>query len=186
MLWYFHRGTLISIMYSACMNSTWLEIGGVTSWYQSRLPVGNPLPTLWSKLSLAFAKLFYSQCHVAYQPTSQTISPSLILGSFSPYLYSGTLISYLFRVKRILLTLTLGSRDYFSRRAPPFYGWSTNSPEDSSIGLFDRTITFSFPLVCLTFPVLWLIWAAMIPCLCKHLGVLLCQKALLPLSMTFR
>ena len=36
---------------------------------------------------------------MAYRPTSQTIPPSLVLGSFSPYLYSGTLISHLFRVK---------------------------------------------------------------------------------------
>ena len=99
MLWYFHRGTLISIMYNACMNSTWLEIGGVTSWYQSRLPVGNPLPTLWSKLSLVFAKLLYWQISHTTLGLSAHVANWVILGSFSPYLYSGTLISHLFRVK---------------------------------------------------------------------------------------
>ena len=37
-----------------------IEIGGVTSWYQSRLPVGNPLTTPWSKLSLVFAKNYFA------------------------------------------------------------------------------------------------------------------------------
>ena len=32
-------------------------IRGVTSWYQSRLPVGIPLPTPWPKSSLDFTKL---------------------------------------------------------------------------------------------------------------------------------
>ena len=31
---------------------------GATSWYQSRLPVGHPLPTPWSKLSLVIANYF--------------------------------------------------------------------------------------------------------------------------------
>ena len=41
----------------------------------------------------------------------------VILGSFSSHLYSGTLISHLFGLK-ILLTLTLGSRDYFLPETP--------------------------------------------------------------------
>ena len=35
---------------------TRLDFEGVTSWYQSRLPVGHPLPTPWSKLSLVIGK----------------------------------------------------------------------------------------------------------------------------------
>src|SRR4051812_8730978 len=35
------------------------DFGGVISWYQSRLPVGHPIPTPWSKSSLVFAKLLY-------------------------------------------------------------------------------------------------------------------------------
>ena len=50
---------------------------------------------------------------------SAHVAKWVVLGSFSPYLYSRILLSHLFRVKWILLTLTLGSRDYFSRRAPP-------------------------------------------------------------------
>ena len=49
----------------------------------------------------------------------------MVLGSFSPHLYSGTLLSLPFRLK-ILLTLTLGSRDhihpeFFSQ--PLFESW---------------------------------------------------------------
>ena len=40
----------------ACMISVRLN-RGVTSWYQSRLPVGIPLPTPWPKSSLDIAKL---------------------------------------------------------------------------------------------------------------------------------
>ena len=36
----------------------------------------------------------------------------MVLGSFTPYLYSGNLLSYPFGLK-VLLTLTLGSRDHF-------------------------------------------------------------------------
>ena len=32
--------------------------GGVTSWYQSRLPIGSPFPTPWPKLSLVFKNYF--------------------------------------------------------------------------------------------------------------------------------
>ena len=43
----------------------------------------------------------------------------VVLGSFTPHLYSGTLLSYPFGLK-ILLTLTLGSRDYFLPESPSF------------------------------------------------------------------
>src|SRR3954471_19587230 len=42
----------------------------------------------------------------------------VVLASFSPYLYSGTLLSHPFGLQ-ILLTLTLGSRDYFLPESPP-------------------------------------------------------------------
>ena len=41
----------------------------------------------------------------------------VVLGSFTPRLYSGTLISCLFGLK-ILLTLTLGSRNHFLPESP--------------------------------------------------------------------
>ena len=37
-----------------------------------------------------------------------------------------------------------------------------------SIGLFNPIITFSFPLVCLTLLMIYMIWAVMIPCLWQH------------------
>ena len=45
-----------------------------------------------------------------------------------------------------------------------------------SIVLFSPIITFSFPLFCLTFLVIWLNWAVRIPCLGKHLIIQLCQQ----------
>ena len=44
-----------------------------------------------------------------------------------------------------------------------------------SIVLFDLMITFSFPLICLTFLVIHMISVVVFFCLCKHLGVQPCQ-----------
>src|SRR3990170_2319002 len=45
------------------------------------------------------------------------VTNRVVLGSFIPRLYSGTLISRLFGLK-ILLTLTLGSRNHFLPESP--------------------------------------------------------------------
>src|SRR3990170_7483400 len=83
---------------------------GATSWYQRRLPVGSPFPTPWPKLSLVFEKNYFTNIVVWLTgPHRQWMG----LGSFIPLLYSGILISLLFRLK-ILLTLTLGSRDHIN------------------------------------------------------------------------
>src|SRR3954465_7705908 len=100
-------------MYDYC---TRLDFEGVTSWYQSRLPVGHPLPTPWSKSSLEFAKILANSVGWLIGPRRKNW---VVLASFSPHLYSGTLLSYPFGLK-ILLTLTLGSRDYFLPESPSF------------------------------------------------------------------
>ena len=70
-------------------------IGGVTSWYQSRLPVGIPLPHSLAEVESRHCKtvlltwLCSPWAHVAIW---------VVLGSFIPRIYSGTLISFLFRL----------------------------------------------------------------------------------------
>ena len=107
-LWYLPVSLWSRACTFACMISAWSS-RGITSWYQSRLPVGSPLPIPWSKLSLVFEKLCFTNMAVWLTgPRRQWV----VLGSFIPHLYSGTLISLLFGLK-ILLTLTLGSRNHF-------------------------------------------------------------------------
>ena len=115
MLWY----STVTPWSRSCTLRVWLlymiEIGGVTSWYQSRLPVGNPLTTPWSKLSLVFAKTILLTYYLAYGPTLLSLRvKSMVLGSFSPHLYSGNLISLLFRVKDLA-----NSNSRFSWLLPP-------------------------------------------------------------------
>ena len=89
-------------------------IGGVTSWYQSRLPVGIPLPTPWPKLSLVDENCF---TNLAVRP----MGPRHQLGGIrifysSSILWDSDLSSI--RVKCILLNLTLGSRDRIHPESP--------------------------------------------------------------------
>ena len=70
------------------------QIRGATSWYQSGLPVGISFHTPWPKSSLVIEKLLLTwlcglRAHVALW---------VVLGSFTPHPYSGTLISLLFRL----------------------------------------------------------------------------------------
>ena len=90
----------------------WIE--GVTSWYQSRLPVGSPFPTPWPKLSLAFENGFTNMVVWLTGPRRHWV----VLGSFTPrpLLWDSDLSSI--RVKWILLNLTLGSRYLFHPESP--------------------------------------------------------------------
>ena len=65
----------------------WIE--GVTSWYQSRLPLGSPFPTPWPKLSLE-TENYFTNLAVCLTGTRRHW---VVLGSFIPCLYFGTLIS---------------------------------------------------------------------------------------------
>ena len=86
---------------------------GVTSWYQSQLPVGSPFPTPWSKLSLVVQNYFTNLAVWLMGPRRHWV----VLGSFIPRLYSRTLIFRLFGLN-ILLSLTLGSRTHFLPESP--------------------------------------------------------------------
>ena len=75
-----------------------------------RTPPSNSLVVVESsvwKTGLLTLDVWLTGPHRQYHP--------LVLGSFIPYLYSGTLISLPFGLK-ILLTLTLGSRDHIGLR----------------------------------------------------------------------
>ena len=89
-------------------------IGGVTSWYQSRLPVGIPLPTPWPKSSLDITKTFTYLAVCLTGPRRHRV----VVGSFipRPILWDSDISSI--RVKWILLNLTLGSRYHFHPESP--------------------------------------------------------------------
>ena len=65
----------------------WIE--GVTSWYQSRLPLGSPLSNSLAEVESSHWKTFTNIGCVSYDPRRHWV----VLGSFTPRLYSGTLIS---------------------------------------------------------------------------------------------
>ena len=68
------------------------QIGGVTSWYQSRLPVGIPLSNSLAEVESSHCKTFTNMAVWLTGPRRHWV----VLGSFTPCLYSGTLISLLF------------------------------------------------------------------------------------------
>ena len=67
-------------------------IGGITSWYQSRLPVGIPLPHSLAEVESSHYKTF-TNMDVCLTGSHRHWE---VLGSFIPRLYSGTTISLLF------------------------------------------------------------------------------------------
>ena len=67
-------------------------IGGVTSWYQSRLPVGIPLSNSLAEVESSHWKTFTNMAVWLTGPRRHWV----VLGSFTPRLYSGILISLLF------------------------------------------------------------------------------------------
>ena len=69
-------------------------IGGVTSWYQSRLSVGIPLPHSLAEVECSHYKTFTNMVVWLTGPCRHWV----VLGPFTPRLYSGTLISLLFRL----------------------------------------------------------------------------------------
>ena len=89
-------------------------IGGVTSWYQSRLPLGSPLSNSLAKVESSHWKTFTNIGCVAYGPTSP-LGGIRIFYSLS-ILWDSDLSSI--RVKWILLNLTLGSRYHFHPESP--------------------------------------------------------------------
>ena len=114
-------------------------IGGVTSWYQSRLPVGIPLPTPWPKSSLNFTKLLLTwlcvlRAHVAIW---------VVVGSFTPWslLWDSELSST--RVKRFLLKSDFRFSKILSPGEPLQSRWSPTAPED-----FEVTRRNSFETLC--------------------------------------
>src|SRR3990170_7773793 len=86
---------------------------GVTSWYQSRLPVGTPFPTPWPKLSLDKENCFTNMVVWLTGPRHQLGGIRIFYSS--SILWDSDLSSI--RVK-ILLTLTLGSRNHFLPKNP--------------------------------------------------------------------
>ena len=69
-------------------------IGSVTSWYQSRLPVGIPLPHSLADVESSHYKTFTNMVVCLMGPCRHWV----VLGSFTPRLYSGILISLLFEL----------------------------------------------------------------------------------------
>ena len=67
-------------------------IGGVTSWYQSRLPVGIPLPHSLAEVESSHYKTFTNMVVSLTGPRHHWV----VLESFTPSLCSGTLVSHLF------------------------------------------------------------------------------------------
>ena len=132
----------VPYVYDYC---TRLDLEGITSWYQSRLPVGHPLPTPWSKSSLVFANYFANS--VVWLIVSRRKN-WMVLGSFSPHLYSRNLISLLFQVKDFA-----NSNSRFSWLLPP------GEPLISDDSLIDLKIPmilsdkFSGPYVPLAFSI---------------------------------
>ena len=89
-------------------------IGGVTSWYQSRLPVGIPLPHSLAEVESSHYKTFTNMDVSLTGPRRHRV----VLGSFTPrpLLWDSDLSSI--RVKWSLLNLTLGSRYHFHPESP--------------------------------------------------------------------
>ena len=84
-------------------------IGGVTSWYQSQLPVGIPLPHSLAEVESSHWKTFTNMAVWPMGPRRHQV----IVGYFTPRpILWGSDISSI-RVKWILLNLTLGSRYHF-------------------------------------------------------------------------
>ena len=113
-------------------------IGGVTSWYQSRLPIGILLPHSLAKVESSHYKTFTNMAVCLTGPRHHWV----VLGSFIPRLYSGILLSLLFRLNdftnynsRFSLPLLAGE--------PLHYKWSTASIEDS-----DNTLRCSPETLC--------------------------------------
>ena len=68
------------------------QIGGVTSWYQSQLPVGIPLSNSLAEVESRLYKTFTNMAMCLTGPRRHWV----VLESFIPRLYSRTLISLLF------------------------------------------------------------------------------------------
>ena len=114
-------------------------IGGVTSWYQSRLPVGIPLPTSWPKLSLVIPKLFTNMSVRLTAPRRHWV----VLESFIPCLYSGILISLLFGLNDFAKNKTNFRFSKILLPERPHFRWSHAAPEDS-----EHTLRCSLDTMC--------------------------------------
>ena len=90
------------------------QIKGVTSWYQSRLPVGIPLPTPWPKSSLVIEKTFTNMAVRLTGPRHHWVVVEFFIPQ--PILWDSDISSI--RVKWILLNLTLGSPYHFHPESP--------------------------------------------------------------------
>ena len=89
-------------------------IGGVTSWYQSWLPVGIPLSNSLAEVESSHWKTFTNMAVCLTGPRRHWV----VLGSFTPrpLLWDSDLSPI--RVKWILLNLILGSRYHFHPESP--------------------------------------------------------------------
>ena len=110
------------------------QIGGVTSWYQSRLPVGIPLPHSLAEVESRHCKTFTNMAVWPMGPRRLWV----VLGSFTPRLYSGTLISLLVGLNDFLKSNFRFSKT-LSPGEPLQSRWSPTAHED-----FKVTFRYSF------------------------------------------
>ena len=95
-------------------------IGGVTSWYQSRLPVGIPLPHSLAEDESSHYKFFTNMAVWLTGPCRHLGGIRIFYSS--SILWDSDLPSI--RVKIVLLTLTLGSRDHIHPESWIIYNYS--------------------------------------------------------------
>ena len=105
-------------------------IGGVTSWYQSRLPVGIPLPHSLAEVESSHCKTFTNMAVRPMGPRCHWV----VLGSFIPRLYFGILISLLFGLNDFAKNKTdFRFSKILSPGEPLQSRWSPTAPEDFEV-----------------------------------------------------
>ena len=135
------------------------QIGGVTSWYQSRLPVGIPLSNSLAEVESSHCKTFTNLAVCLTGPRRHWV----VLGSFTPrpLLWDSELSSI--RVKRFLLKSNLRFSKILSPGEALQSRWSPTAPED-----FGDTLWYSLETLCpslLLFPTTdKSLWITSYPC----------------------
>ena len=113
-------------------------IGGITSWYQSRLPVGIPLPHSLVEVESRHSKTFTNMVVWLTGPRRLW----LVVGSLIPRLYSGIRISLLFGLNDFLKSNFRFSKT-LSPGEPLRSRWSPAAPED-----FEDNLRYSLQTLC--------------------------------------
>ena len=132
------RESLILIVHICVHDYCTVKCGGVTSWYQSRLPVGIPLSNSLAEVESSHWKTFTNMAVWLTGPRRHWV----VLGSFIPRLYSGTLISLLFGLNDFLKSNFRFSKT-LSPGEPLQSRWSPTAPED-----FGDTLWYSLETLC--------------------------------------